>query len=81
MSTDLQEKELPEAEVALETNGDLVKANGSSEDVSMEDETEKMQRAARQSVYPGHSWFVWLCNNHNVTVEFYFADSNLPFDR
>jgi hypothetical protein len=49
MSTDLPEKEVPGAEVAPETNGDSVKASGSSEDVLMEDETEKMQRAARQS--------------------------------
>ena len=63
MSTDLPEKEVPEAEVAPETNGDSVKASGSSEDVLMEDETEKMQRAARQSACPGHGWFVCLWNN------------------
>jgi hypothetical protein len=45
--TDVLEDEVPEAD--LETNAKM--KTESSEDVPMENETEKMQRAARQSAY------------------------------
>jgi hypothetical protein len=61
-----------------EANGE-VKVNVSSDDIPMEDETEKMQRAAKQSAYVSRSSH--LRNNIEIPVEFYFADSNLPFDR
>lgn len=80
MSTDLLEEKLPEVEVA--TDGNVKeKAHGSSGDVPMEDEPEKMQRAARQSA--SHIFNILCCHitQQYFSVEFYFADSNLPFDR
>jgi hypothetical protein len=49
MSTDVLEDEVPEAD--LETNAKMKTETRSSEDVPMENETEKMQRAARQSAF------------------------------
>jgi hypothetical protein len=49
MATEVLDKKSPEAETTAETNGEG--KVGDPEDVPMEDETEKMQRAARQSAY------------------------------
>ena len=57
MSAGLLEEDLPKAEADLETNGE-VKASSISEDVPIEDDTEMMQRAAKQSTRP--SYFVIL---------------------
>jgi hypothetical protein len=52
MATEVLDKKSPEAETAAETNGEGKAIRvGDPEDVPMEDETEKMQRAARQSAY------------------------------
>jgi len=48
MATVVSDKKSLEAETAAETKSEG-KAIGDPEDVPMEDETEKMQRAARQS--------------------------------
>jgi hypothetical protein len=80
MSTDSPEEKLPEVEVATDGNvGE--KTIGSLGDVPMEDETEKMQKAARQSASHIFNILCFLITQHYFLVEFYFADSNLPFDR
>jgi hypothetical protein len=50
MASVISEKKSPQAEAATEANGEAKIPD--SEDIAMEDEAEKMQRATRQSVYP-----------------------------
>lgn len=82
MSTQSPEHKSPEPELAVGSNGAEAKASGSSEseDVIMEDEKEKMQRAAKQSMHDFYL-LLGLMLMSNMAVEFYFADSNLPFDK
>lgn len=58
MSAGLLEEDLLKADADLETNGE-VKANSISEDVPIEDDTEMMQRAAKQSTRPSYFILSW----------------------
>lgn len=51
------------------------------DDAIMDDETDKMKRAARQSKRLLDLKKKNLLTYLDFIVEFYFADSNLPFDR
>lgn len=83
MDTPMEEKSLGEAPIT----GDVDAKTNPPSDIAMmseEEEREKMLKAARQSEFLLHPNSLWtegcLCYLVGI-VEFYFADSNLPYDR
>lgn len=65
------------AEIAVVNSTELPVGSSTSSD-----DAKKKFRAVRQGARPSRFqrlffWLIWLC----ITVEFYFADSNLPYDK